>query len=100
MVPVLFFGMLGVNNYALAGETDITDEQKEAIIEAHELRQSGRYEGARNVLEKSGLKDSPLLIRDDTPTTISDGVHNTDERKPHHVSPLIQREVRAQSGKS
>ena len=64
VVPVLLFGMLGVNNYAFGGEIDLTDEQKEAIIEAHELRESGRFEGARNILEKSGVKKS-ALIRDE-----------------------------------
>lgn len=56
VVPVLLFGMLGVNDNALAGEIDITDEQKEAIIEAHELRESGKFEDARSILEKSGVR--------------------------------------------
>lgn len=58
VVPVLVFGVFGVNNYAIAGDTDFTDEQKEAIIEAHELRESGNFEGARNILEKVRSKNS------------------------------------------
>lgn len=57
VVPVLLFGIFGVNNYAIADETDFTNEQKEAIIEAHELRESGNFEGARSILEKVRSKN-------------------------------------------
>lgn len=56
VVPVLLFGILG-SSYALAYESDLTDEQKDAIIEAHELRQSGDFDSARDVLQKAGVKD-------------------------------------------
>ncbi len=59
VVPVLLFGILG-SSYALAYETDLTDEQKEAVIEAHELRQAGDFESARSILEKAGVKDRVL----------------------------------------
>ena len=54
VVPVLIFGVVGVSSAAAYGR-NFTDEEQIAIAEAHNLRESGEYERAREILENAGL---------------------------------------------
>jgi hypothetical protein len=64
VVPVLLFGVLGAATAAAQGRnfSELTEAQKEAIEEAHVLRESGEFERARNVLEAAGLMRGPSLM--------------------------------------
>lgn len=60
VVPVLLFGVLGAN-YASAAYTrnGLNNNEEEAVMEAHMLREAGDYEGAKRVLQEVGINRGP-----------------------------------------
>lgn len=56
-LPVLLFGVLGAS-YAFAADfSELTEEQKTALEQARDLRETGDYEGARELLESADLPE-------------------------------------------
>jgi len=76
-LPVLLFGILGAS-YAYADFSDLTDEQRSAIEEAHSLREAGNYEAAKKVLEGADLPLHPPHRGFGKGSTIRTAIENND----------------------
>ncbi|NCN52635.1 hypothetical protein GW943_02385 [Candidatus Parcubacteria bacterium] len=62
VIPILLFGVLGVS-YAYADFKDLTDDQKDALDEARDLRESGDFDGAKQVLQDAGVTKNMMSQR-------------------------------------